>query len=133
VGVEGRVLAARARWAAAAVARFDAVRSATLTVQGPDALTFAEAAARLADAAGLGVVRLPADAVVGGLPPGAPPGLGPTLRELFGYYERAPEPFEAAALWARLGPPRVGFEAFADAVGREPADKTAIRTGLREP
>jgi len=96
VGVEGRVLAARARWAAAAVARFDAVRGATL-------------------------------------PPGAPPGLGPTLRELFGYYERAPEPFEAAALWARLGPPRVGFEAFADAVGREPADKTAIRTGLREP
>jgi uncharacterized protein YbjT (DUF2867 family) len=130
-------LADLARWVAAAVARFDAVRGATLTVQGPDALTFAEAAARLADAAGLGVVRLPADAVVGGLPPGAPPGLGPTLRELFGYYERAPEPFEAAALWARLGPPRVGFdafaEAFADAVGRDAADKTAIRTGLREP
>lgn len=110
-------LADLARWMSAAV-RDERALGKTLTAQGRDAVTMPDAAERLAQAAGARVVHVPTDGVV---PPGAPEGLVQTLRELFRYYDRAPEPLLAQELWDVLGEPQVSFDAFVDAFPEPPA------------
>ena len=97
-----------AMWLSASVTSAEA-EGRTLTAQGRDALTIHEAARRLADASGRRVVKVPVEAV---RPPGAPEGLAATLQELFRYYDRTPEAFEADDLWRILGRPTVGFDDF---------------------
>jgi NAD(P)H dehydrogenase (quinone) len=97
------------RWISSAVTS-PSVANRVLTAQGAEALTIPEAAARLAAVTGGQVIRMPVEGVRS---LDAPTDMVRTLVELFTYYERAPEPFEADELWRSLGAPTVSFDAFA--------------------
>lgn len=102
------------RWISNALTRFNTISGMILTAQGRDALSFAEAAEKIATATGLSVLQLPIEDVI---PPGSSLGLQRTLRELFYYYDREPEPFEAQELWRILGEPQCSFDEFVQQVG----------------
>jgi uncharacterized protein YbjT (DUF2867 family) len=98
-----------AQWLATSVTRFDAVAGQALIAQGKDALTFAKAGQKVSAATGRGLTRLPVGAL-------APAGwFSPrwrTVHELFRFYDRGPELFEAEPTWRLLGEPQVTFDAF---------------------
>lgn len=100
-----------ALWMSRAVSRFEQVRGKTLTVQGRDGLTFQKAATIMSEATGSQLLHLPVDGVA---PPGSSPELQRTLHELFRYYDRYNEEFEAGELWQLLGAPENSFDQFAD-------------------
>jgi uncharacterized protein YbjT (DUF2867 family) len=97
-----------ARWMSRAI-ESPQVENLTLTVQGMDALTVPQAAAKLAHATNANVISVPIDGL---RPPGMPDSMVRTLHELFHYYEHAPELFEADELWRHLGRPEVSFDDF---------------------
>jgi uncharacterized protein YbjT (DUF2867 family) len=98
-----------AHWLATSVTQFDAVSGQALIAQGRDALTFAEAGQKVSAATGRGLTRLP---VVALAPAGWFSPRWRTVHELFRFYDRGQEPFEAEPTWRLLGEPQVTFDAF---------------------